>query len=192
MRISSLSVIFVLLLGSIGQAAPVFKYFLNDNDLIAEKCTDDGETISSKISMSFAVPAEDVVETQLRVKACTHKYGLKKLTFSFALPLALFDESLLLQMPIEKAQKIGKVWVTREANLKGKAVFSLSPESFGSKADGVSSIRYFVAMDESERHALLEKTQGRFVWSGLSIVYKKGFLMPTVNLRGDLTVVEEE
>lgn len=176
----------------LAMATPVYKYFLKENDLIADTCTAEGDSLSSKLNMSFADPVGGVVQTRLRIKACTHKYGLKKFTFNLALPVQLFDETALLGQGVGKTLKVGAHWLTREANSNGRAVYSLAPESFGDQADGVQSIRFFVTLDPVQREALLAKSQGRFIWSGISITYKKGFLMPTVRLQGDFTLVEDE
>ncbi|AFY02377.1 hypothetical protein [Bdellovibrio bacteriovorus] len=182
----------LLVVPGMAMATPVYKYFLKENDLIADTCTEDGDSLSSKLNMSFAEPAANQVQTRLRIKACTHKYGLKKFTFNLPMPVQLFDETVLLGHPVGKTLKVGAHWLTREANVNGRAVYSLSPDSFGEQADGVQSIRFFVTLDPVQREALLAKSQGRFVWSGISITYKKGFLMPTVRLQGDFTLVEDE
>ncbi|MBO9666866.1 MAG: hypothetical protein J7501_08640 [Bdellovibrio sp.] len=186
-------VLSVLGFSGAAQATPVYKYVLQGNDVIADKCVDDGEKIASKINLSFSAPATDATQMRLRVKACTIKLGLKKLSFNFNIPVKLLNEEFLLALPMNHTQKVGEnVWVTREVNNKNTAVFSIAPASFGQQADGVTMIRFTVALDPKDRRNLMDLTHEKFMWSGLHIVYKKGFLMPNVILHGDLKLVEEE
>lgn len=173
-------------------AIPVYKYFLKPNSLIEGKCPEKDGVVGSKINLSFVNRQDGLLETHLRIKACLQNYGLKKFSFDFVVPEVLLDERALLNVPFNSTQKIGTIELTRENDSHGLAVYSLSPASLGFGDNGVQSIRFFVALEESARQQVFVKTLGQFAWAGISITYKKGALMPVVNLRGDLTMVEEE
>lgn len=172
---------------------PVYKFVMSENSIIASKCTDeDQERVSSKMALLAENEGHGKTQFTLRIKACTHKYGLKKFKFSFVLPELIFNTQWLLAIPVGQGKSSGSVYVQRLADKGEAAVFSLNPDSFGSKAEGVQSIKISIPNTASASESLLTLTQGVPMWNALQITYKGGFLMPTVVLNGSLQLVEFE
>lgn len=180
----------VLLAPSLTWAVPVYKYDLVGNSVIKERCTQDGASLGSKLNFGMLSRTASNYRVKIKVKACTHSFGLQAFNFILDMPPAVFDENFLISMKENTTLAVGRVRVTRRANSGSQAVYSMDPKSFGAQANGIRSIFFYVPLEKGQRQALVKRA-GAFVWSAINITYQKG-LTPNVVLSGSFMVATDE